>query len=208
MPLLYQQNINENTRLGVWAIEEDEDFFSKEVCIQTTIRHPHKRLQHLAGRYLLKELYPQFPLNIILVADTRKPFLEGDPFHFSISHCGKYAAAIVSTTDRVGTDIEVPQEKIEKIQNKFLKSSEQALLPALPVDLLHSLTLCWSIKEAVFKWYGEGQVDFRNHMHIESISFIGNMYTAVCYFTRDEFISLEVRGFFLEGNSLAWVVSR
>jgi len=207
MPLLYQQDINESTRLGVWEIKEDEDFFKAEVGIQSTIRHPHKRLQHLAGRYLLKVLYPAFPLNIILVADTRKPFLEGDPYHFSISHCGHYAAAIVSTTFRVGTDIEIPQLKIEKIQHKFLKESEQKLLADLPVDLLQSLTLCWSIKEAVFKWFGEGQVDFRTHMHIDSISFTDNKYHAVCHFTRNEIILLNVHGIFLHGNSLVWVVS-
>ena len=207
MPLLYQQTINATTRLGVWKIEEAEHFFTSKVFLQKTITHPHKRLQHLAGRYLLKELYPDFPLDIILVADTKKPFLIGDPYHFSISHCGDYAAAIVSTAYRVGTDIEIPQFKIEKIQHKFLKVSEQDVLSKLSADRLHLLTLCWSIKEAVFKWYGEGLVDFRNHMDIKSISFCEDRYKAICHFTRSGFVSLEVHGFFLEGNSLAWVVS-
>ena len=75
MPLFYQQDINETTKLGVWKIEEPEDFFLRVVPLQRSITHPHKRLQHLAGRYLLPFLFPDFPHEEIEIADTRKPFL-------------------------------------------------------------------------------------------------------------------------------------
>ena len=96
MPVFFQQQINENTRLGIWKIEETEDFFKGNVPLHRDVTHPHKRLQHLAGRFLLQFLFPGFPYELIQIADTRKPFLPGEEFHFSISHCGDYAAAIVS----------------------------------------------------------------------------------------------------------------
>ncbi|MEP6514059.1 MAG: 4-phosphopantetheinyl transferase, partial [Parafilimonas sp.] len=102
MSLFYQHTINQTTRLGIWHIEEKENFFSDKIPLQQNITHPHKRLQHLAGRYLLKYLFPDFPYEEILIADTRKPYLPGEQYHFSISHCGDYAAVIVSSTDRVG----------------------------------------------------------------------------------------------------------
>ena len=71
MPLVYQQNINAVTKMGVWHITETEDFFLQQVPLQKEITHWHKRLQHLAGRYLLKELYPGFPLELIKIADTK-----------------------------------------------------------------------------------------------------------------------------------------
>ena len=117
MPLVYQQNINATTRIAVWHITENEDFFLSTVTVQREIRHWHKRLQHLAGRLLLKELYPEFPVEMILIADTKKPFLANEPFHFSISHCGDYAAAIVSKTHRAGVDVELLNTKIEQIQH-------------------------------------------------------------------------------------------
>ena len=84
-----------------------------------------KDLQHLAGRYLLTELFADFPLEEILIADTRKPYLEDEQYHFSISHFGHYAAAIVKpVTNRVGVDIEKTSPTIEKIRNKFLSSQE------------------------------------------------------------------------------------
>ena len=96
MPLFYQHNINQDTKLGIWRIEEPESFFLEKVPLKRNVSHPYKRLQHLAGRYLLPILFEDFPLEEIRVADTRQPFLASEKYHFSISHCGEYAAAIVS----------------------------------------------------------------------------------------------------------------
>ncbi len=124
MPIFFQQDIDKDTKLAVWKIEEEESFFLQHVPLQREITHPHKRLQHLAGRYLLQYLFPDFPISLIKIADTRKPFLENEGYHFSISHCGSYAAALVSKTKRVGVDIEVPTHKVEKIKHKFLQDAE------------------------------------------------------------------------------------
>ncbi len=165
MPLFYQQNINETTRLAVWKIAEPEDFFLRTVPLQRTITHPHKRLQHLAGRYLLPFLFTDFPHEEIEIADTRKPFLPDEQYHFSISHCGDYAAAIVSSTHRVGIDIEMITPRVDKIKHKFLHPDELAFINGLATN--HSvdlLTLLWSAKEAMFKWWGRGEVDFSEVM--------------------------------------------
>jgi len=207
MPLVYQQNINLHTRLGVWHISEEEDFFLSKVSLHKGIRHPHKRLQHMAGRYILKELYPEFPLELILIADTNKPFLPGEAYHFSISHCGEYAAAIVSKENRVGTDIEMIQQKISKIKNKFLNENELEILKALPMEHEKALTLSWSIKEAVYKWYGAGKVDFRGHIHIKEIILTDNLYSGVCLFTRNEHVLLHVQGLFFSNIWLTWITS-
>jgi len=139
MPLVYQQNIDFTTKLGVWHIAEGKDFFLQQVPLQRQITHPHKQLQHLAGRYLLKELYPDFPYELIRIADTRKPFLENEAYHFSISHCGNFAAAIVSRVNRVGVDIEQVKPIIQRIKHKFLRV-------LLIVQFLKNLlSTCWCI---------------------------------------------------------------
>ncbi len=168
MPLFFQQNIDGNTKLAIWKIEEPESFFLRHVPLQREITHPHKRLQHLAGRYLLKHLFPAFPLNLILIATTNKPFLEDEAFHFSISHCGDYAAVIVSTEKRVGVDIEIPTPKVLKIAHKFLHVEEQQLLRTLDGsdDTIYT-TLLWSAKEAMFKWWGFGNVDFSEVLRVQ-----------------------------------------
>jgi phosphopantetheinyl transferase len=161
MPIFYQQDIDEDTKLGIWKIEEQEDFFLQTVVPQRNVSHPHKKLQHLAGRYLLRHLFPDFPLSLILIADTRKPYLENEAYHFSISHCGEYAAAMVSKTKRVGIDIEMATDKVYRIKHKFLTIEELSTINHQLTTEIKQLTLLWSCKEAVFKWYGLGEVDFK-----------------------------------------------
>ena len=167
MPLFYQHNINEFTKLAIWHITEDEGFFLQRVPLKRDVSHAQKRLQHLAGRYLLRELFPDFPLQEILIADTRKPYLADEQYHFSISHFGSYAAAIVSRAQRVGVDVEKASPSIEKVRNKFLSSLESDIAfdgIEKSGHRLRQLTLLWSAKESIFKWYSLGQVNFREHI--------------------------------------------
>lgn len=166
MPLFYQQDINQDTRLAVWKIEEEESFFLEKASLKREITHPHKRLQHLAGRYLLVYLFPDFPSALIEIADTRKPFLPDDQYHFSISHCGDFAAAIVSKTERVGIDVELLTPRVEKIKHKFLHPDELQMVDQATGDRIQLLTLLWSAKEAMFKWWGRGDVDFSEVLRI------------------------------------------
>ncbi len=167
MPLFYQHNINESTKLAIWHITEEEDFFLLRVPLKRDVSHAQKRLQHLAGRYLLMELFPDFPVKEIMIADTRKPYLEYEKYHFSISHFGQYAAAIVSSTNRVGVDVEKSSPAIEKIRNKFLSPRESEIAfegIEKSGHRLRQLTLLWSAKESIFKWYSLGKVNFKDHI--------------------------------------------
>ena len=207
MPLIYQHQINLATKIGVWHITEEENFFLNHVPLQRSITHPHKRLQHLAGRYLLRKLFPEFPLSLIIIADTRKPFLKDNAFHFSISHCGNYAAAVVSRQNRVGVDIEIPHAKIEKIQHKFLSKKEKNILSKTDGDDIEKLTMAWSIKEAMFKWYGTGQVDFIEDMNIIGLTRNYSGYNADCFFKKEKNIMLQLKTTLIEGNNLTWLVT-
>lgn len=169
MPLFFQHSINDSTAIGIWKIEEPESFFLEKVPLRQQVTHPYKRLQHLAGRYLLPSLFEDFPLEEILVADTRRPFLHDEKYHFSISHCGNFAAAIASTTNRVGVDVEFVTPRMYGIAGKFMHPGENRYLDDWKhLSRLHLelVTIVWSAKEAIFKWYGAGQLDFKNHMQL------------------------------------------
>ncbi len=202
MPLFYQHNINHTAKLAIWHITEPEDFFLRKVPLQKEITHWHKRLQHLAGRYLLQELYPDFPYHLIEIADTRKPFLPGEKYHFSISHCGDYAAVIISEKMRMGIDIELITPKIELIKHKFLVEKEMALITH---DFHSYLTLLWSCKEAVFKWYGYGGVDFKKHIVIENLHFNNGYGIVNCLFLKANEKRLVINFNFFKNLSLAWI---
>jgi len=218
MPLFYQHNINENTKLGVWRIDEPESFFLKRVPLKRDVSHPHKRLQHLAGRYLLPTLFNDFPLEEILIADTRKPYLEKEQYHFSISHCGNYAAALVSREQRVGIDIELLTPKIERLKHKFVSADELQFFNEDYQQFLEQfgmkrkmerefLTMIWSAKETIFKWYGVGQIDFREHMQLNgAIGLVGDELIELPFlFTKDELRYFTVKAKVFDGLVLAWL---
>lgn len=214
MPIFFQQDIDGSTKLAVWKIEEGEDFFLQHVPLQREITHPHKRLQHLAGRYLLQYLFPDFPISLIKIADTRKPYLEDEAFHFSISHCSDYAAAIVSSTKRVGVDIEVPTEKVQKIMHKFLHEEEQRWfnndLPPKEQTIneknVEKLTLLWNAKEAVFKWWSYGNVDFSEMIRLQPFALqpYGMIDGA---FVSNRVLPLQLHYKLFDGVSLAWIAN-
>ena len=197
MPLFYQHNINEFTRLAIWHITEGEDFFLAKVPLKRDVSHAQKRLQHLAGRYLLYALFPDFPLEEILIADTKKPYLVDEKYHFSISHFGSYAAAIVSSTSRVGVDVEKASPTIEKIRNKFLSPVESSIAfegIEKSGHRLRQLTLLWSAKESIFKWYSLGKVNFKEHIQWTEPYFVraGDIGELCFTFRKDAVIPLAV----------------
>ena len=208
MPIYYQQNINDFTQLAVWKIEESESFFTQIVTVQQQVTHPHKRLQHLAGRFLLPYLYPNFPSDLIQIADTRKPYLPNEAYHFSISHCGDYAAAIVSSTQRVGVDVELVTHRVNKIRHKFLHPSELSnwdIEAMEEQEKFRTLTLLWSAKEAMFKWWGRGDIDFSECMQVEKNT-LKSSGILNARFQKDKFTaSLELHYQLTNELSLVWV---
>ena len=197
MPIFFQHPVNDTTRLGIWKIEETEEFFKGNVPQHRDVTHPHKRLQHLAGRFLLQFLFPDFPYELIRIADTRKPFLPGEQYHFSISHCGDYAAAIVSKDRRVGIDIEIPVEKIGRIADKFINKKEKEIFglstidyrlttPDSPLTTHHSQLLLSSglRKNPYSNGMANGGVDFRENILLNKQH--EGRETIDCFFTKSQ----------------------
>lgn len=209
MPIFFQQEIDRTTRLAIWKIEEEEAFFTASVPLQRNITHPHKRLQHLAGRYLLRYLIADFPIELIQIADTRKPFLEDEAYHFSISHCGDFAGVIVSQTKRVGIDIEVFTEKVQRIRHKFISAEEEEIINnqfSIINSQIIAATMIWSCKEAIFKWYGLGNMDFRMDMRLRQIKEAAvNQFETAFLLTKNGAVLLPLRSRFFEALCLSFV---
>ena len=216
MPVFYE-HIMGFAKIAIWHIAEEKNFFLEKVPLQREITHPHKQLQHLAGRYLLQHLYPDFPYHLIEIADTRKPFLPNEEYHFSISHCGDYAAVIVSKDHRVGIDIELVTPKVEKVKHKFLRVEELASISNMQLAInkngltnqpINLLTLLWCCKDAVFKWYGSAGVDFKDNIHLKPFDLDVDEGIIECEFVKDIKTSLQIQHKFFYGLCLAWVATK
>ncbi len=163
MPLYKEWNVGNHGLAAIWKVEEDEVFFAERTGMTSDMKNERRRIEHLAGRFLLKHLEADFPLHQVSKDEYDKPRIDNNAFFFSISHSWPYIAAVIDPYEEAGIDIQTWHARIEQIQHKYLSAEEQALFQNDP----KLLTLAWSAKEAVYKWNGKRGVDFIEHISIE-----------------------------------------
>ncbi len=163
MPLFREWTSDAFSLAAIWKIEEPEDFFIQKTKLQPAIKNEKRRMEHLAGRFLLQYLKVDFPLLHIAPDAHDKPRLPNNDFYFSISHSYPYVAAVVSPHVECGIDIQTWHPRMETLQHKFLNDAEQKII----VNDSKKITEAWSVKEAAYKWQGRRGVEFREHLIIE-----------------------------------------
>lgn len=149
---------------AIWKIEEPESFFIERTGITSDIKNDKRRIERLAGRFLLKYLKQDFPLLNIYKDEHDKPRIDNNNYYFSISHSWPYVAAIVSPYVEAGIDIQCWHPRMGELQHKFLSPDEQKYFN----NDSRLITLAWSAKEAAYKWQGRRGVEFIDHLPITS----------------------------------------
>jgi len=172
MPLVFNKD-HHGSQIALWSIEEEEPFFAERIQYRSDSTHAVKRLQQLSSRYLLELMHPSFPFHQVEVSKTGKPFLSESVLHFSLSHCDGFSAAILGKNAPVGIDVERINPRILRVETKFLNANEYELLSGCNEESrVVYATLFWSIKETVFKWWGDGAVDFAEQIRIKKIDLL------------------------------------
>lgn len=109
---------------------------------------------HLAGRALLARLCGA-PLPPIRLTPLGKPYFDGDPRHFSISHTRRHVFCCLSDAN-VGVDAEEADREISPaLARRYLSPAEYARWEAAP-DRRIALLRLWILKEAYAKLTGKG----------------------------------------------------
>lgn len=168
--LLREWQPDPHSLAAIWKVTEGEDFFREKTgLLAKGIASEKRRLEHLAGRTLLRHLKEDFPLPHIAKDAHDKPRLPQNRYRFSISHSYPYVAAVVSDSEECGMDIQCYRPGMERLQHKFLSAAEQAFFNSDE----KLLTLAWCAKEAAYKWQGRRGVDFIEHLPIISFALNG-----------------------------------
>jgi hypothetical protein len=124
-------------------------------------------------------------------------------------------------------DIELVGQRVTNIRHKFLDAGEYILartgqgdgtLPAsVERERQHAdaysdeelLTLLWSAKESIYKWYGNGKINFQDHIRLNG-PVLGKKkdYLEMPFvFLKSAPVSLNVGAKFFDQAVLAWVIS-
>lgn len=171
MPLYREWSSDAYSLAAIWKIEEPESFFTEHIGFeQADIKNEKRRMERLAGRFLLKHLKEDFPLLNIQPDEYDKPRIDNNKYYFSISHSWPYVAAIVSPYVEAGIDIQTWHPRMQKLQNKFLSPAEQVYFR----NDGKLITAAWSAKEAAYKWQGRRGVEFIDHLPIEKYTQTNN----------------------------------
>jgi 4'-phosphopantetheinyl transferase len=142
---------SEKITILVWKITETlEEIIALGEDINTDNYTSEKRKkEHLASRLLVNEICPT---KTIIYNEFGAPELNNGK-HISISH-SKELVAVIFSDKKTGLDIEQISEKSLRIASKFVSEKNLIMLNK------EKATLIWCIKEAIYKWYQKGEVDF------------------------------------------------
>lgn len=172
MPIVFEKNIDDQTKLAVWKIEETEEQLlaglqlkDHELELIATLNNGKRMLHWLSTRFLLRTMLNTSDYIDCRMDDHGKPYLVNSETQISLSHSYDYAAVIISKDKKVGVDIELIKHKIKSIKHKFLSDVELAQKQI--GDNTNGLYVCWCAKEAIFKWYGKKGLEFKQHIHIK-----------------------------------------
>ncbi len=174
MALIFHRKLDLQAELGLWHIEESEAYFMERLSLSGVEAEfvqqikGRRRLEWLAGRWLLHLMSGREERGACLKDEFGKPYLENSLFDISISH-SREMTAVMAAPQAVGVDIQVLVSKIERLAHKYMRPEElESLVPATRLEHLH---IYWGAKEALYKAYGRRQLDFRAHIHIEPFAF-------------------------------------
>jgi len=167
MPLRVEYKNHIGQRLILWNISETEQFFREHTDINNQKWDEvgqwtaNRRREWLAGRFLIHR-YTGCTSKNLIIDSYGKPKIP-NAGEISISHSGQYASIYL---DKVpcGVDIQIRKSSISRIQHKYCTDSDLQAFNGL--DIMDALHLIWCSKEAVYKAYGQKEVDYKRHIRI------------------------------------------
>lgn len=174
MPLLSDIR-TPNGRVAIWKIHETPEDLLERAQLSNDehlkfqqLKTEKRRLQWLAVRALYRYMLPDAP-DVIEYNESGKPHLPFLPYKISISHSDALAAVQLSENDICGTDVQRTHPKIARLADKFVHESELGFIN----QKLHEeyLTLIWSMKEAVFKQFGN-ELAFKEGIQLEPFDLV------------------------------------
>jgi phosphopantetheinyl transferase len=207
MPLVFQQDINANSRMAIWNIDEPLSFFEQSGFRTPNIKHPLRKMAHAAGRFLLRQTFPQISPEQVTILPNGKPALNDPAFQFSITHACN-AVAVIGSNVPVGIDLEFDGAKAHRLSTRFCHDSETTIGQThFPNSMEEFHLLLWTLKEAAYKCFGQPGIRFREQIQLKNLNVSEtHVHAELLLFTNDlNPIALQGSSRRVEEGWLSWV---
>ena len=132
---------------------ENKEYFS--------LKTDKRRKEFLLVRYLRNKFFPSKEIKYTSVG---APYFKDKSYSISISHTTTYIALAVTTDERIGIDIELIQDKIIPLGQKFMHQNEILTIESRNNSVHY--THFWCAKEALYKWTNLTGISFQNDLSI------------------------------------------
>ncbi|RDV17026.1 4-phosphopantetheinyl transferase [Pontibacter diazotrophicus] len=170
MPLLLTRQLNPNTWLGIWQLQESVQDLRALLPLHADVSamagkvHPRRQQEWLASRVLVYQLLPHFTSEPLVLArdENGRPYFQDQPLHVSITHSPHLAAVILSGQHQVGIDIELITPKALRVADKFLTEAEKRCTASDE----KATCLYWSAKETLYKLYSRKKLVLKDNLLI------------------------------------------
>ena len=169
MGLIQIKTVEGNSVLGIWEMDMHIETLANHLPNQTasgTNLSLKRKKEIVATKLLMDAMLPGVEISY---HQSGKPYLENNDWQISISHSKNLVCILLNNVNSVGIDIQFAAPKIKRLKEKFLSDKELATLnEGNETDALH---IYWCAKEALYKFYGEENIEFKSQLHINTFSF-------------------------------------
>jgi len=141
-----------STIKSTFLFEKEEEYYSH-------IKNENRKNEFLQLRDLRNKTIGKVEIDY---TSEGMPFLVDSSDFISISHSTNFIG-LIKAPFKIGLDLEEIHERIAKVKNRFLNTEELIMM----TDSLISLTIAWTLKEALFKLNNRTGIDFKTELLIE-----------------------------------------
>lgn len=164
MPL-YRDYSDDKAKILIWQFQEDEELNPQNLLEEENFEkvkayHPTKLKEVLLVRKILKSILP----NHKILYRNRVPYLDPPDYEISVTHSFPFAALAVSRS-KIGIDMEPFNDKIKRIQHKFLAEEESSFIEKGKETAY--LTIIWSLKESLYKIHHSNYWSLKKHYEVK-----------------------------------------
>ena len=201
MPFLKEFIINDKTKIKLWKVMIGElntkELNSDEKNLLKLKKNNILREQFLATRKVLALENSDYK---ITYNNNGKPSLNSK-YNISISHSHEIAAVAISDNSKIGLDVQLNENKIFNIQDKFLNPSEKLNIGENPS--LKILTMIWTSKESIYKAVGLKGISFSDNINIEKV--VEDDKTGIGYYINGtEKVKFDLKFFYIDEYTICY----
>ena len=201
MPFLKEFIINDKTKIKLWKVIigelNTEELNSDEKNLLKLKKNNILKEQFLATRKVLALENSDYK---ITYNNNGKPSLNSK-YNISISHSHQIAALAISDNSKIGLDVQLNENKIFNIQDKFLNPSEKLNIGENPS--LKILTMIWTSKESIYKAVGIKGISFSDNIKIEKV--VEEDKTGIGYYTNgSEKVKFDLKFFYVDEYTICY----